>query len=710
MALKFIDIPKQSAPAASATEPAQPKSPQNPLAHLGLKGKLVQVGGTRTRTKVVKSEMFNTPWAITKAALQSLVAEYIIIADRQDDDDEEEGVPYLLTGDGIACIPMLGPLTRKVSWRGMAYNEITAMVGHALANDDVKGVLLCVDSPGGEVSGMFETCDTLYQMRGVKPMAAISDDQCYSAAYCLASAADKLFVVPTGGVGSIGCWTAHVDYSQMLKNEGIKVTYIFSGAKKVDGNSTEPLSADAKDEMQEEVDRIRGMFVNAVARNRAVSADALYQTEAGIFMAEKGIPLLADNLGGVDDAINYLRGRIGADDNLPLPEENDDIGVLALGNGYPITLTSPGGKFSLTYIPDVTPSYTFTGGGMQAGAIPYSKTETSDAAWDGPKAKANLKNDQKASYYRRAFAWQQGGSDGTKKNQFKFIHHFVDAGGAIGAASTVACSAGIAILNGGRSGTTIPAADRKGVWNHLAGHLRAAGKTPPPLKSEAEIAEILAQLEESDALYVRSVRVGIYTNALAEGVAIYDYAEADSINSFGTPGISLAVRKIPNCLASPASTGHKVKMLVVPYDGSTCQLGGFKERYEPGCFSRGLDNDPRCLFNHDEAMVLGRKSAGTARFWEDSAGVHAEVDAPDTQWANDMLVSMRRGDITQSSAAFWILQQRWEGAGENKTRVVERAVLRDASVIAFAAYAHTSADVQASMDIKRAHLELLRLR
>jgi HK97 family phage prohead protease len=165
---------------------------------------------------------------------------------------------------------------------------------------------------------------------------------------------------------------------------------------------------------------------------------------------------------------------------------------------------------------------------------------------------------------------------------------------------------------------------------------------------------------------------------------------------------------------SKSLSSRRIDMLIVPYDGSQARLGSFSEVYERGCFAKGLDQDPRALVAHDDTLVLGRKSAGTARFFEDAAGVHVECDAPETTWADDLLVSMRRGDITQASAAFWILQQRWEVRNGEKVRVVEKALLRDGSVVSFAAYSTTTASAlsasaaRTELDAAQRRLDLMR--
>jgi uncharacterized protein len=117
------------------------------------------------------------------------------------------------------------------------------------------------------------------------------------------------------------------------------------------------------------------------------------------------------------------------------------------------------------------------------GAIPPHSTATDDGTWDGGKNEANLSNDEGESVYRQAYAWVDGDADPDTKAAYRFVHHFVSADGKVGAASTVACSTGIGVLNGGRGGTTIPSGDRQGVYDHLAKHLRDADMEPPDLKS-----------------------------------------------------------------------------------------------------------------------------------------------------------------------------------------------------------------------------------
>lgn len=118
-------------------------------------------------------------------------------------------------------------------------------------------------------------------------------------------------------------------------------------------------------------------------------------------------------------------------------------------------------------------------------AIPYVKTGTVDEAWDGPKMRANLNTgpDINAEYYRQAFAWVDQDANSDAKGSYKFIHHDVSDGGAVGPANIKGCQTGIAVLNGSMGSCKIPGEDRQGVYDHLAAHLRDAKVDPDELRN-----------------------------------------------------------------------------------------------------------------------------------------------------------------------------------------------------------------------------------
>ncbi len=124
------------------------------------------------------------------------------------------------------------------------------------------------------------------------------------------------------------------------------------------------------------------------------------------------------------------------------------------------------------------------------------------------------------------------------------------------------------------------------------------------------------------------------------------------------------------------------------------------EEIAPGAFTKTLrEADVRALINHDPNLVLGRTKAGTLRLAEDDRGLAVSIDPPDTQAARDLVVSMRRGDISQMSFAFAPVRQQWakETAGGKTVhiRLLQEVRLYDVSVVTFPAYEDTDAQLRA---------------
>lgn len=215
--------------------------------------------------------------------------------------------PYVVK-DGVLLVPVKGVLLHNFPYAvgsyATGYYYIQRAVERGLIDSNVKGIALVCDSPGGHVAGCFELVDRIYQARSKKPIAAFAHEHAYSAAYAVASAASKITVSRTGGVGSIGVVTMHVDFSKALEADGIKVTFIFAGKHKVDGNPYEPLSKDAQERIQARIDEAYGVFVGAVARNRKMEESAVRKTEALTFGSSEAVERgLADAIGPLDDAL-----------------------------------------------------------------------------------------------------------------------------------------------------------------------------------------------------------------------------------------------------------------------------------------------------------------------------------------------------------------------------------------------------------------------
>ncbi|WP_395461726.1 S49 family peptidase [Wolbachia endosymbiont (group A) of Therophilus tumidulus] len=201
-----------------------------------------------------------------------------------------------------AVIAIHGILTKKPGafddFLGMtSYEKIQEEIEEALSNKDIETILLDIDSPGGEVNGIFDLADFIYESRAKKRIIAIANDDAYSAAYAIASSAEKVFVSRTSGVGSIGVIASHIDQSGFDEKQGIKYTTVFAGSRKNDLNPHEPMTSESLESLQKEVDRLYEMFVQLIARNRGLSIEKIRSTEAGLYFGEKAVEIgLADGM------------------------------------------------------------------------------------------------------------------------------------------------------------------------------------------------------------------------------------------------------------------------------------------------------------------------------------------------------------------------------------------------------------------------------
>lgn len=146
----------------------------------------------------------------------------------------------------------------------------------AAGNAENSAIVLEIHSPGGRIDMVPETAAMVRNARKPgRPIVAVVNTLAASAAYWIASQADEVVVAPSGEVGSIGVYMVHEDVSDFLKKEGVRVTFISEGPRKVEGNPFEPLSAEARGALQANVKYFYDLFVNDVARGRNVPASVV---------------------------------------------------------------------------------------------------------------------------------------------------------------------------------------------------------------------------------------------------------------------------------------------------------------------------------------------------------------------------------------------------------------------------------------------------
>lgn len=214
----------------------------------------------------------------------------------------------------VAILPLFGSIFPRANlmteMSGATSAERFGAQFDALVNDpDVGAIILDVNSPGGQVNGVAEAANRIFEARGKKPVVAVANHLMASAAYWIGSAADEIVVTPSADIGSIGVFSVHQDVSKALENDGVKVSIIKEGKYKTEGNPYEPLADEARAAIQERVKESYDAFVEAVARHRGVAPDDVRNGygEGRVVGSQRAIRLgMADRIETLDQTVNRL--------------------------------------------------------------------------------------------------------------------------------------------------------------------------------------------------------------------------------------------------------------------------------------------------------------------------------------------------------------------------------------------------------------------
>ncbi|WP_234367962.1 S49 family peptidase [Stenotrophomonas maltophilia] len=296
-------------------------------------GLLARMLGRGSRAPVVASlaaAVLNQPLLVQPAIGEALVGGYLEGKVTSDDSvlkadrfevSGSDGQPVGVAQNLIGVINLSGAMVNRpmpgASGPGpVSYAAVRDTFDELLNDDAVTSIILRLDTPGGMASGCFDLVDNMFEARGRKPMYALVDDHAYSAGFALASACDEIWISRTGGVGSVGVVCYHHDWSGNNAQIGLKVTPLFAGARKVDFNPNFPLSEEAHAEAMADLEDMRTMFVDTVARNLGMEAEAVRATEAACYRGQAAVAVgFATRLGTWHDLIAHL----GAAEAAPPP-------------------------------------------------------------------------------------------------------------------------------------------------------------------------------------------------------------------------------------------------------------------------------------------------------------------------------------------------------------------------------------------------------
>jgi signal peptide peptidase SppA len=272
----------------------------------------------KARLLHVETLVYGTPLAVSRERLDTILA----VLERRAGEDIDAAAPDVtarpdapettITADGVAVLPVMGTFVKRAGMMDamsglQSYGAVEREFRALIANPSVRGVLLQVDSPGGQVNGMLDLARVIRSAGQAKPVWAIADDAALSAAYALASGASRVLVTESGWVGSIGTIAARRDHSAADAQSGQRVEFFTSGAHKTDGNPAVPLTDPERKRLQAKVDQMGALFHELVATHRGMAVDAVRDLEAGAFIGAKAVEAgLADSVATLPEAIAAL--------------------------------------------------------------------------------------------------------------------------------------------------------------------------------------------------------------------------------------------------------------------------------------------------------------------------------------------------------------------------------------------------------------------
>ena len=227
-------------------------------------------------------------WSAAASRLDHLPSLLKIRANYYDDDDDEtmtdaatdiygDPLPYPTRYASTAIIPIKGVITSGLPsiYRMVGYADtaqISAWLAAAVADPSVTQILLCIDSPGGMVTGTPELAAEVAAADLIKPVYAHTFGMIASAAYWIASQARAIYCTTSSEIGCIGVYQITYDQSKYLEANGIRATIFKSGDLKAAGHPDFPLTESQAAFLQAEIDALGALFRQTVVSKRSTVA------------------------------------------------------------------------------------------------------------------------------------------------------------------------------------------------------------------------------------------------------------------------------------------------------------------------------------------------------------------------------------------------------------------------------------------------------
>ncbi|HKA71746.1 MAG TPA: signal peptide peptidase SppA [Xanthobacteraceae bacterium] len=226
-----------------------------------------------------------------------------------------------LSRSGLGLSEATGTYIARVAIRGIIRNDQERTEAlERLAKSQARAVIVHIDSPGGTAAGAEQLYDSLRAVAGSKPMVVVVDGLAASGGYIAALSADHVVARSAGLVGSVGVLFQYPNFTDLLKNVGVKVEEVKSSPLKAAPNGFEPTSPEARAALEAIVKDSYAWFRGLVKDRRQLDDAGLEQVADGrVFTGRQALALkLVDELGGEDTAVAWLAKEKNIDPKWPV--------------------------------------------------------------------------------------------------------------------------------------------------------------------------------------------------------------------------------------------------------------------------------------------------------------------------------------------------------------------------------------------------------
>jgi signal peptide peptidase SppA len=263
----------------------------------------------------ILSKVYGEPWLITPqkhAAIRAALTSHslgktaeVVFMDEGEDVKEKRPQDYCYGSTMV--IPIHGIIGTRLSLMEVACGGCDLKALHELLDvaasmPMVQRVILDIDSPGGTVTGVPEAADAIAELADSKEVFAFTETLMCSAAYWLASQAQEIFCTGSSRVGSIGVYSIFEDWSEALKDDGVKINAIYAGEMKLAGAYFKPMTDKERAMFQERTDKIYTQFKEACTANRSITDEYM---QGQVFDGEDAVKfgLVSGTVNSIEDLI-----------------------------------------------------------------------------------------------------------------------------------------------------------------------------------------------------------------------------------------------------------------------------------------------------------------------------------------------------------------------------------------------------------------------